>query len=91
MGVTEQKPDKIPRHRGRLPSGFTTVRDILSFVFGAAIIVNEVFIEQTVEPMVIAIGATMFGLPVVFNADERKRGGGDGADGDENQPPRSGA
>lgn len=73
---TSTPPEPPPRHRGRLPSGFTTVRDILAFVAGLAFVSNEVFISATAEPAIIAVGVTMMGLPLVFGADERKRGGG---------------
>ena len=82
MGVTEPQeesrapaPETSPK-RGRLPSGFSTVRDIITFVAGLGFVCNEVFISQTAEPAIVAVGVTMMGLPLVFGADERKRGGG---------------
>ena len=86
MGVTEQqqeapRPAETPRHRGRLlPSGFTTIRDIVTFVAGLGFVANEVFISETSEPAIIAVGVTMMGLPLVFGADERKRGSGGGGE-----------
>lgn len=79
--MTEQQqeattPPEPPRHRGRLPSGFATIRDIITFAAGLGFIGNEVFISPNVEPAIVAVGVTMMGLPLVFGADERKRGGG---------------
>lgn len=65
-----------PQNRGRLPSGFTTLRDLLTFVAGLGFVANEVFVSSTAEPAIVAVGVTMMGLPLVFGADERKRGGG---------------
>lgn len=82
MGVTEPQqetpnPSEAPRpSRGRLPSGFATLRDVVTFVAGLGFVGNEVFISATAEPAIIAVGVTMMGLPLVFGADERKRGGG---------------
>jgi hypothetical protein len=59
--------------RNLLPSGFSTVRDLLSFVAGLAVIANEVWISKTAEPTVIAVGIAMLGLPAVFGADEKKK------------------
>lgn len=64
------------RKRGRLPSGFTTIRDVVTFVAGLGFVANEVFVSETAEPAIVAVGVTMMGLPLVFGADERKRGGG---------------
>lgn len=60
--------------RKPLPSGFATLRDVLSFLVGMAIIGFEVFLQPNVEPASIAVGLTLTGLPLVFSADERKRG-----------------
>ena len=62
--------------RKRLPSGFATIRDVVTFVSGMVIIGSEVFGSKTVEPAVLAVGLTMTGLPLVFGADERRKGGG---------------
>lgn len=53
----------------RLTLGFRTVRDLLSFLIGAAILVNEVFISPTAEIPVLAVGASLVGLPVALNLD----------------------
>jgi hypothetical protein len=59
-----------------MPSGFATVRDVVTFVVGMVIIASEVFGSKTVQPAVLAVGLTMTGLPLVFGADERRKGGG---------------
>lgn len=56
-----------------LPSGFSTLRDALTFVAGIIIIGYEVFVSPEVEIGVLAVGLTMTGLPVVFGADERRK------------------
>lgn len=82
MGVTEPqqetpKPSETPPPTRRvLPSGFSTIRDVITFVAGLGFVCNEVFISESAEPAIIAVGVTMMGLPLVFGADERKRGGG---------------
>lgn len=82
MGVTEHEqetptPPEAPRPPSkRLPSGFTTLRDLVTFLAGLGFVGNEVFISNTAEPAIVAVGVTMMGLPLVFGADERKRGGG---------------
>lgn len=72
--MTESR-DATPQTRRRLlPSGFGTLRDLLTFGAGMFIIGFEVFGSKTVEPIVLAVGLTMTGLPVVFGADERRKG-----------------
>lgn len=56
-----------------LPSGFATIRDLLTFAAGMVVIGVEVFGRGDVEPAVLAVGLTMTGLPLVFGADERRR------------------
>lgn len=56
-----------------MPSGFASLRDILSFIAGVAIIANEVFIQSTVEIAVLTVGVALAGLPVVFGADEKRK------------------
>lgn len=69
-----------PPPKRMLPSGFSTLRDLITFFAGFAFVCNEVFISEQVEPPIIALGAAMMGLPLVLGADERKRGGrGDSA------------
>lgn len=61
--------------RRMLPSGFATLRDVVTFVIGLGIIINEVFLQPSVEPAAVAIGVSLTGLPLVFGADERRRPG----------------
>lgn len=77
--------DKQADHRQRLPTGFTTIRDAITFVIGMLIICNEVFLQAKVDPTTIAIGVGMSGLPLVFGADERRRAPEKG-----NEPPKAG-
>jgi hypothetical protein len=72
-----EDPEHSSQHRGstgvgRLPSGFATLRDLISFIGGLAIIANEVFISASVEAYAVGVGVAMMGLPLVFGADERK-------------------
>lgn len=69
----------VKRVRQRMPSGFSSVRDILSFVAGIAMIANEVFLSAQVEVAILTVGVALAGLPVVFGADE-KRGSKSGDD-----------
>lgn len=79
-GDDEPTEDREPRRRrsddagqGRgLPSGFTTLRDLISFVAGMVIIVNEAFFSPTIELYAMGAGLALCGLPLVFGADERK-------------------
>ena len=59
----------------RMPSGFATIRDLLSFAAGMVIILNEVFVSPTVEAAAVGVGVALTGLPLVFGADERKGSG----------------
>jgi hypothetical protein len=56
-----------------MPSGFSSLRDLLSFVAGMVIVGNEVFFQQAVEVALLTVGVALLGLPVVFGADERKK------------------
>lgn len=67
------------RERARMPSGFSSIRDILSFIAGLAIISNEVFLSDKVEVAILTVGVALAGLPVVFGADEKRRPPADGA------------
>ncbi len=60
----------------RLPTGFSTLRDLLLFIAGMAVIGNEVFISESVDPTAVGIGVALTGAPLVFGADEKKTGGG---------------
>lgn len=63
----------VSAKRQRMPSGFSSVRDILSFVAGIAMIANEVFLSKQVEVAILTVGVALAGLPVVFGADEKRR------------------
>lgn len=58
---------------GRFRSGFTTLRDLMLFVTGIAIIAHEVWFAEQAEAAVIAVGVALTGAPLVLGADERKR------------------
>lgn len=57
---------------GLLPSGFKTIRDLLSFGLGVAIVIHEVFASGQADPYVVGVGVAFCGLPLVLGADERK-------------------
>jgi hypothetical protein len=68
----------VPRRRRKgkgMPSGFASVRDLISFVAGMGIIGNEIFLSDKIEIYAIGVGVALAGLPVVFGADERKGSG----------------
>lgn len=60
-------------------SGFATLRDVLSFVMGMAIIAHEVWWADTAEAAIIGFGLALTGLPFVLGADERGAKGGGAA------------
>lgn len=62
----------VEKKRRGLPSGFTTLRDAISFLLGAVILINEIFFSNGVEPYAIGVAVALMGLPLVFGADERK-------------------
>jgi hypothetical protein len=70
--IEVEDPEPDPPAKPRLPSGFSTIRDLLLFIAGLAIIVNEVFIAGKVDPTAVGIGVALTGAPLVFGADERK-------------------
>lgn len=74
--MSDEPQTPIKASRSRLPTGFTTLRDAVTFTIGVGIIINEVFVSDSVEPAAMALGLAMTGLPLVFNADERRKGGG---------------
>jgi len=73
-----EPPEKPPaqvttqRRRSVLPSGFATIRDLVSFIAGLAIIGHEVFLSPQTEAYALALGLTLCGLPVAFSSDEKK-------------------
>lgn len=56
-----------------MPSGFSSLRDLLSFLAGMVIVGNEVFFQSEVEVALLTVGVALLGLPVVFGADEKKK------------------
>lgn len=75
MEIGERPAPATPVRRRRkkgLPSGFASIRDLVSFVAGMGIIGNEIFLSDKVEVYAIGVGIALAGLPVVFGADERR-------------------
>lgn len=72
-GLPAVRPEMRQPARPRMPSGFSSVRDILSFIAGLGIISNEVFFSDKVEVAILTVGVALAGLPVVFGADERRK------------------
>lgn len=75
-GTTQ--PDRAEPGRRRihgLPSGFTSLRDLLSFISGVGIIAHEVWWASGGHPQVaiLTVGVALAGLPVVFGADEKRK------------------
>lgn len=57
-----------------MPSGFTSLRDLLSFISGVGIIAHEVWWSNgPPQVAILTVGVALAGLPVVFGADERKK------------------
>lgn len=56
----------------RFQSGFSTLRDLITFVAGLAVILNEVFLSATVQPYALGVGVALCGLPLALQADERR-------------------
>lgn len=67
-----EKPSRKRAARRGLPTGFATIRDVISFVLGMGIVINEVFFSPSVEAYAIGVGVTLMGLPLVLGADERR-------------------
>lgn len=69
----------VPKKKRRgLPSGFASIRDLLSFFAGVSIIAHEVWWAEPVDVAILAVGVTLAGLPVVFGADEKNASSGGG-------------
>lgn len=76
-GAPEQDEVTDPP-RGRrvhgLPSGFTSLRDLLSFISGVGIIAHEVWwAGGHPQVAILTVGVALAGLPVVFGADEKRK------------------
>lgn len=75
QAADDQAASKTPakrRARRGLPTGFSTLRDVISFLLGIGIVVNEVWLSTSVEAYAIGVGVALMGLPLVFGADERR-------------------
>jgi hypothetical protein len=68
--ASQPTPPATAKHR--LPSGFSTLRDLITFIAGLAVILNEVFLSLTVEPYALGVGIALAGLPLALQADERR-------------------
>lgn len=66
------KPPANGKASRGMPTGFATLRDVISFVLGVGVVVNEVFFSPSVEAYAIGVGVALMGLPLVFGADERR-------------------
>lgn len=71
--------DNRPTPGGRvfrpIPSGFATLRDVIAFVLGVAVLAHEVFIADSVDAYAIGVGVALTGLPLVLSVDERRASG----------------
>jgi hypothetical protein len=56
----------------RPTSGFTTVRDFISYAVGIGVIVHEVWFVPEIEMDALMLGIALTGLPLVLGMDERK-------------------
>src|SRR3954470_3866172 len=63
-----RRPKSTPPRK--FSTGFATLRDLISFVAGMAIIYHEVFQSKQVDAAAVGVGVALLGLPVVFGADE---------------------
>ncbi|MFL6072815.1 MAG: hypothetical protein ACJ73S_05395 [Mycobacteriales bacterium] len=59
------------RRRWLLPSGFRTLRDLMAYLLGAAMVVHEVFMARTMDYKVVAIGAGLMGIPLAIGRGGR--------------------
>lgn len=62
----------VAKAKRGLPSGFSSIRDLICFIAGLAIVGNEVFLSPEIAAGAIGVGVALLGLPLVFGADERK-------------------
>lgn len=54
-----------------MPSGFRSVRDLLTFLLGAAGIAYEVLGEGPERPTLLIVFAGLLGLPLVFREQDK--------------------
>lgn len=64
MGRRERRGD-------RLPSGFRSLRDVLTAGLGAAGIVHETVLAETERPTLLIVFAGLLGLPLVFRETDK--------------------
>lgn len=61
-----------------MPSGFATLRDLLSFALGAAILVYSIVVEPPPpEALTIGVGVALVGVPPVAALASRSKGARD--------------
>jgi hypothetical protein len=65
--------DAEPVSKQRMTTGFATLRDLVTFIAGLGIVLNEVFFSTSIEEVAVGVGFALMGLPVVFRTDERKK------------------
>lgn len=65
------------RQRG-MRSGFTTVRDLLSYAFGTAVLAHEVFLSDHVDWVAALIGMGLLGLPLALGTSDPRPPSGPG-------------
>jgi hypothetical protein len=59
------------RRRWLLPSGFRTLRDLMAYLLGAAMVVHEVFMATYLDYKIVAIGAGLMGIPLAIGRGGR--------------------
>lgn len=59
------------RKRDRMPSGFRSVRDVLTAGLGASGIIHETVIRETERPTLLIVCAGLLGLPLVFRETDK--------------------
>ena len=58
------------RRRRKMTSGFSTVRDLLSYLLGLAVIGYEVFAADKVDWGALLVGMGLMGLPLALGAGD---------------------
>lgn len=54
-------------------SGFRSARDMILFIIGIGVIGQQVYWADEINSIIVGIGATMAGLPIVFRADRSSK------------------
>lgn len=70
-----------------MPSGFKSMRDVLTATLGASGIIHETVLAQSERPTLLIIFAGLLGLPLVFKESDK---GGDNSP-SEDKPDDEGA